>query len=62
MKILKKREPQQIASNHFSDIYFKYFMKPYKDYTEEPYSLLVNDITLLYNSLQFRKKLFENEF
>ena len=37
MKIPNKRELQQIASNHLSDIYFKDFMKPYKDYTKEPY-------------------------
>ena len=31
MKILNKRELQQIASNHSSDINFKDFMKLYKD-------------------------------
>ena len=31
MKILNKRELQQIASNHSSDIDFKDFMKLYKD-------------------------------
>ena len=46
MKILYKRELQQIASNHFSDIDFKDFMKLYKDDTKEPYSSLVNDMTL----------------
>ena len=43
MKIPNKRELQQIASNHLSDIDF---MKLYKDYTKEPYSFLVNNVTL----------------
>ena len=38
MKILNKRELQQIASNHSSEIGLKDFMKLYKDYTKEPYS------------------------
>ena len=38
MKIPKTREIQQIASDHSSDIYFKDFMKFYKDYAKEPYS------------------------
>ena len=33
MKILNKRELQQITSNHSSDIDFKHFMKLYKYYT-----------------------------
>ena len=58
MKIPNKRELQQIASNHSSDIDFKDFMKLYKDYTKEPYSFLVNDTTLSSdNSLRFRKNL-----
>ena len=31
MKIPNKRKLQQIAWNHWSDIEFKDFMKPYKD-------------------------------
>ena len=46
MKIPNKREPQQSALNHSSDINFKDFMKIYKKYTKEPYSFLVNDTTL----------------
>ena len=58
MKIPNKRELQQIASNHSSDIDFKDFMKLYKDYTKEPYSFLVNDTTLSSdNPLRFRKNL-----
>ena len=45
MKAPNKREFQQIASNHWSDIYFKDFMKLYKDYTKEPYSSFVNNTT-----------------
>ena len=58
MKIPNKREFQQIASNHLSDIDFKDFMKLYKDYVKESYSFLMNDTTLsLDNPLQFRKEL-----
>ena len=46
MKIPNKRELQQIASNHSSDIEFKDFMKLYKDYTKDSFSFLVNDTTL----------------
>ena len=46
MKILNKRELQQIVLNHSSDIDFKDFMKIYKECTKEPYSFLVNDTTL----------------
>ena len=58
MKIPNKRELQQIASNRLSDIDFKDFMKLYKEYTQEPYSFLVNDITLsLDNPLRFGRDL-----
>ena len=58
MKIPNKRELQQVASNHSRDIDFKDFMKLYKDYTKEPYLLLVNDTTLSSDNLvQFRKRL-----
>ena len=46
MKIPNKRELQQIALNHSSDIYFKDFMKIYKKCTAKPYSFLVNDLTI----------------
>ena len=65
MKIPNKREFQQIASNHSSDIDFKYFIKSYKDYTREPYSFLVNATTLLSdNSLvkTLGRNYYENEF
>ena len=46
MKIPNKRELQQIALNHSSDIDFKDFIQIYKKCTTEPYSFLVNDTTL----------------
>ena len=59
MKIPNKREIQQIAPNHSSDIYSKDFMKIYKKCTAKPYSFLVNDATLASdNPLRFRKNLF----
>ena len=56
MKISNKRELQQIALNHSSDIDFKDFMNIYKKCTTEPYSFLVNDTTLD-DPLRFRKNL-----
>ena len=58
MKISNKRELQQIALNHSSDIDIKDFMKIYKKCTAEPYSFLVNDTTLSSDDpLRFRKNL-----
>ena len=58
MKITNKKEIQQNALNHSSDIDFKDFMKIYKKYTKEPYSFLVNDTTLPSDDpLRFRKNL-----
>ena len=58
MKIPNKRELQQIALNHSSDIDFKDFMKIFKKYTAEPYPFLVNDTTLPSDDpLRFRKNL-----
>ena len=58
MKIPKKRELQQIALNHSSDIDFKDFMNIYKKSTKEPYSFLVNDTTLPSDDpVRFRKNL-----
>ena len=59
MKFPNKKEPQQIALNHSSDIDFKHFIKIYKKRTSEPYSFLVNGTTLSSdNPLIFRKNLF----
>ena len=55
MKIPNKRELQQIALNHSSDIDFKDFIKIYTKYTKEPYS---NDTTLPSDDpSRFRKNL-----
>ena len=60
MQIPNKRELQQTALNHSSDIDFKDFMKIYKKYTKEPYSSLVNDTTIPSdNILRFRRNLLE---
>ena len=59
MKILNKREIQQIGLNHSSDISSKDFSKIYKKCTVEPYSLLVNNAMLVSDDpLRFRKNLF----
>ena len=56
LKIPNKRELQQIALNHSSDIDFKDFRKIYKKYTARPYYFLVNDTTLPSDDpLWFRK-------
>ena len=60
MKISNKRELQQIALNHSSDIAFKDFIKNYKKCTVERYSFLVNDTTLPSDDpLRFRKNLLK---
>ena len=57
-KIPNKRELQQIAINHSSDINTKDFANIYRKCTDEPYSFLVNDTTLASNNpLRFRKNL-----
>ena len=60
MKNPRKREPQQIALNHSSDIGFKDFMKIYKKCIAEPYSFLVNDTTIPSdNRLRFGKSVLK---
>ena len=60
IKIPNKRELQQIALNHSSDIDFKDFIKIYKKCSDEPYSFLVNDAMLASdNPLRFKKKSFK---
>ena len=55
-KIPNKRELQQIAINHSSEINTKDFTNIYRKYSAEPYSFLVNDTTLASdNPLRFRK-------
>ena len=58
MKIPNKREIQQTALNHSSDIDFKDFMQIYKKCVKKPNSFLVNDTTLPSDDpLRFRKNL-----
>ena len=58
-KIPNKRELQQTAIYHSSDINTKDFANIYRKYTAEPYSFLVDDTTLASNNpLRFRKNLF----
>ena len=59
MKIPDKRELQEIAVNHSSNINTIDFIKIYKKCTNEPYSALVNDTTLSSdNPFRFRKNLY----
>ena len=61
-KIPNKRELQQIAINHSSDINTKDVGNIYRKYTAEPYSFLVIDTTLPSNNLlRFRKNIFNLE-
>ena len=56
-KIPNKRELQQIAINHSSDINTKDFANIYRKYTDGPYSFLVIDTMLASNNpLRFIKK------
>ena len=59
MEIPNKRELQQIALNHSSDIDSKDFIKIHKKCTDKSYSFLVNDTLLASeNPLRFRKNLY----
>ena len=58
-KIPNKRELQQIAINHSSDINTKDFANIYRKCTDEPYYFLVIDTMLASNNpLRLRKKPF----
>ena len=60
MKIINKRELQNIAINHSAGIDYKDYMKIYKERTREPYSFLTIDTTLpASDPLRFRKNLFD---
>ena len=58
MKIPNKRELQQIALNHSSDLKSKDFINIYKKYTAKPYSFLVNDTTLASDNPLGCRKIF----
>ena len=61
-KIPNKRELQQVAINHSSDISTKDFTNIYRECTAEPYSFLVIDTILASsNPLRFRKNIFNIE-
>ena len=61
-KIQNRRELQQTAINHSSDISSKDFENIYIKCTPEPYSFFVNDTTFASdNPLRFRKNLFNIE-
>ena len=58
-KISNKRELQEIAINHSSEISTKDFINTYRKCSVEPCSFFVNDTTLASdNPLRFRKNLF----
>ena len=57
-KIPNKRERQQIALNHLSDISSKDLITFHKKYTSESYSFLVNDNILASDNLQDLEKIF----
>ena len=61
MKINNRRELQNIAITHSTDIDYKDFMKIYRECTKEPFSFLTIDTTLPASDLlRFRKKLFHS--
>ena len=62
MNIPNKRELQQIALNHSSDINFQDLMNFYKQCTAKPYAILVIDTTLASNNPStFRKTCFQKK-
>ena len=52
MKIINKRELQNIAINHSADIDYKEFVKIDREYTKGPYSFLTINTTSPANNLQ----------
>ena len=61
MKINNKRELQNIAINHSSDIDYQDFINIYRECTKEPYNFLTTDTTLpASDPLRFRKNLFDS--
>ena len=58
IKITNKRELQNLAINHSTDIDYKDFAKIYRECTKELHSFLTIDTTLpASNPLRFRKNL-----
>ena len=61
MKFNNKRELQNSATNHSSDIGYKDFLKIYSKCASEPYSFLtIATIPPANNYLGFRKKLLDS--
>ena len=61
MKINNRKELQNIAINHFTDIDYRYFMKIYRECTKEPFNVSTIDTTLpVSNPLKFEKYLFHS--
>ena len=61
MKIHNKREVQDIAINHSTDIDYKDFMNIYRKCTSKPYPFLTIDNTLgANNPLRFRKSVLDS--
>ena len=61
MKIINKRELQNIAINQFADIDYQDFKTIYRECTKEPFNFLTIDNTLTASDpLRFRKKLFDS--
>ena len=60
MKIPNKRELEQIAFNHSSDIAFQEFINLYKKITAKTYLFIFSDTTLASdNPTSFRKNVLE---
>ena len=61
MKINKKIELKNVATDHSADIDYKDFVKIYRKCTKKPYNFLTIDTTLPASyPLIFRKNLFES--
>ena len=61
MKIISKKELQNIAINQSADIGYQDFMNIYRECTIEPFNFLTIDTTLAASDpLRFTKKLFES--
>ena len=61
MKINNSKELKNIAINHFAYIYYKVFMKFYRECTKEPFNFLTIDTTLpASDPLRFRKNFLDS--
>ena len=61
MKIINKRELQNIAINHSADIDYQDFIRIYRECTKKPYNFLTIDTRLpASDPLRFRKNLFDS--